>query len=66
VIVGNYRLGIGGDLIVAIDGKPVDTNDALQRALNRKKGGDPMELTIYRNGRTQKVTVRLGSAPEQL
>jgi S1-C subfamily serine protease len=66
VIVGNYRLGIGGDLIVAIDGKPVDTNDALQRALNRKKGGDPMELTIYRGGRTQKVTVRLGSAPEQL
>src|SRR6266850_1826391 len=32
VIVGNYRLGVGGDLIVAIDGKPVDGNDSLQRA----------------------------------
>ena len=31
VIVGNrYRLGIGGDLIIAIDGNPVDGQDALR------------------------------------
>ena len=55
VIVGNYPLGIGGDLIVAIDGAPVTQADALQRALNRKHGGDPLELTIYRSGRTMRV-----------
>jgi S1-C subfamily serine protease len=66
VIVGNTPLGIGGDLIVAIDGKPVTRDDDLQRTMNHKHAGDNMELTIYRNGRTQKVNVKLGSAPENL
>ena len=66
VIVGNYPLGIGGDLIVAVDGKPIDKQDDVQRALTRKRAGDPMVLTLFRNGRTQKVTVKLGAAPETL
>jgi S1-C subfamily serine protease len=66
VIVGNVPLGIGGDLIVAIDGKPVTRDDDLQRTMNHKRAGENMELTIYRNGRTQKVNVKLGSAPENL
>ncbi len=66
VIVGNYPLGIGGDLIVAIDGEPSTNADALQRALNRKHGGDVIELTIFRGNRTMKVKVTLGSAPQRL
>jgi S1-C subfamily serine protease len=66
VIVGNVELGIGGDLIVAIDGKPVTRDDDLQRTMNHKRAGENMELTIYRNGRTQKVDVKLGSTPENL
>jgi putative serine protease PepD len=66
VIVGNYRLGVGGDLIVAIDGQPVEDDGALQRAMNRKRAGDMIELTVYRNGRTLKVRVKLGAAPESL
>lgn len=66
VIVGMYRLGAGGDLIVAIDGNPVSTQDALRKALNLKRPGDVMELTIFRAGRTMKVKVTLGSAPETL
>ena len=66
VIVGMYRLGVGGDLIVAVDGKPVDGQDALRRALNQKKAGDRLDLTIFRGGRTLKVPVVLGSAPEAL
>jgi S1-C subfamily serine protease len=66
VIVGNVQLGIGGDLIVAIDGKPVSRDDDLQRTMNHKRAGENMELTIYRSGRTQKVNVKLGSAPENL
>jgi len=64
VLVGMYRLGIGGDLIIAIDGQPVDGQDALRRALNQKRPGDRMSLTIFRGGRTMKVNVTLGSAPE--
>jgi S1-C subfamily serine protease len=66
VIVGPYRLGIGGDLIVAIDGQPVDGTDSLQRAMNRKRAGDLMEFTISRNGRQARVQVRLGEAPQRL
>jgi len=63
---GNYALGIGGDLITAIDGAPVDRLDALRRGLSRKRPGDTVELTIFRNGRSMKVTVTLGESAERL
>jgi S1-C subfamily serine protease len=66
VRAGMYRLGIGGDLITAIDGKPVTAQDALRRAMNQKRPGENMVLTIYRGTRTVKMTVTLGSAPEAL
>jgi S1-C subfamily serine protease len=66
VIVGNFELGVGGDLIVEIDGKPVDSSDALRRALNRKRAGDNLPMTIIRNGNRQKINVVLGEAPRQL
>jgi S1-C subfamily serine protease len=66
VIVGRYQLGIGGDLIVAIDGKPVDGQDALRNALNQKRPGEAMVLTLFRGNRTMKVSITLGSAAEAL
>ncbi len=66
VIVGMYRVPVGGDLIVAIDGKPVDGQDAVRKALNQKRPNETMVFTIFRSGRTMKVTVTLGSAPEAL
>ncbi len=63
---GFNRLGIGGDLIVAIDGKPVEGQDSLTRAMLQKRGGESLQLTVYRDGRTMKVAVKLGSAPETL
>jgi S1-C subfamily serine protease len=61
-----YEVGIGGDLIVAIDGKPVDAQDALRRELNRKRAGDTITLTILRGGRTMKIPIALGSAPQTI
>jgi S1-C subfamily serine protease len=66
VIVGNYPLGIGGDLIVAIDGQPVQDGDLLKRIWNRKHGGDTIEFTVLRNGQQEKNLVKLGSAPQRL
>jgi S1-C subfamily serine protease len=60
VIVGNYRIPVGGDLIVAIDGRPVDDRNALSAALGRKRPGESLDLTIYRDGRTMKIRVSLG------
>ncbi len=65
VRVGNARLGVGGDLITAIDGKQITENDAVTRALSRKRPGDILELTIYRNGRSLNVKVKLGEAPDE-
>ena len=66
VVVGGFQLGIGGDLILAADGQNIEDNNTLPTLLNRKRGGDMIELTIYRNGRTQKVQVKLGEVPQQL
>ena len=66
VIVWNYRLGIGGDFITAIDGKPVEGRDSLTRAINKKRAGDTVELTVFRDRSRQKVKVKLGEAPQTL
>jgi S1-C subfamily serine protease len=60
------QIGTGGDLITEIDGKPVETQDALRRAMNQKKAGDKLVLTVLRGGKTSKIVVTLGSAPEAL
>lgn len=60
VQIGNAELLVGGDLIMSIDGKPVDRDDAISRALATKRTGDPLELTIFRNGKTMNIRVRLG------
>jgi S1-C subfamily serine protease len=65
-IAGVYQIGIGGDFIIAVDGSPVESNDALQRVLNRKRVGDGLDLTVYRGGRTQHLRVKVGEAPQTL
>jgi S1-C subfamily serine protease len=66
VVVSNYPIGIGGDLITAIDGQPVQGNETLQRIMSRKRGGEWLTMTIYRGARKQEVRVKLGSAPQRL
>lgn len=63
VDIGNVELGVGGDLIVAIDGRPVEREDALVRAMANKRVGDTITLTVFRNGRTYNVPVKLLRAP---
>jgi len=41
----------------------VDSKDALQRALNDKRGGDILNLTVYRGGRNVVVHVKLAKRP---
>ncbi len=66
VLMGNYQIGIGGDLIMAIDGVKADRLDALSRALARKRPGDKVELTLFRNGRKVNLTVTLGEGSQSL
>ena len=66
VYVGNYPLLIGGDFITAVEGQQVEGKETLQRALNRKRAGQILNITVYRNGRSQQIAVRLGEAPQTI
>jgi S1-C subfamily serine protease len=66
VVVGSYPLGIGGDFIVAVEGQSVQGNDSLTRALARKRPGEFLELTLYRNGQRERVRIKLAEAPQVL
>jgi S1-C subfamily serine protease len=56
----NGLLG-GGDLIIAIDGHPVNVfSDLLGYMINNKVPGDSVNLTIIRNGKEMDVTIILG------
>jgi S1-C subfamily serine protease len=65
VAIGNQEVGVGGDLVTAVDGKPVTERDAVTRAMSHKRPGDLMDLTIFRDGRTMNVQVKLGEAQEE-
>jgi S1-C subfamily serine protease len=52
-----------GDVILAIDGKPVKSANDLLDVLEKHAVGDTVELTILRDGQEQKVTVTLEEAP---
>jgi S1-C subfamily serine protease len=66
VIRYNYRVPEGADLITEIDGQAVESTESLVRAMNRKRGGDVLTLTVFRNSRKEKVQVKLREAPEQM
>jgi S1-C subfamily serine protease len=60
VLAGLQELRIGGDVLVAVDGKPITTQMDLNLLLNRARPGDTMKLTIYREGKQMDVPVKLG------
>ena len=48
-----------GDIIVAVDGKPVEYVGQLQQIIETHKAGDKVTLTILRGGQKKKVEVEL-------
>jgi S1-C subfamily serine protease len=65
IVGGGYRIGVGGDLIVAADGQAIDDRDTLARMLSRKHGGDQLEVTVHRNGRNERIKVKLDEQPQK-
>ncbi|CAM4235555.1 S1C family serine protease [Deinococcus marmoris] len=58
-------VSVGGDVIVAADGKPVDGLEDLQAILINKTEGDTVTLTVVRNGEEREVPVTLDAASFQ-
>ncbi|WP_103127455.1 S1C family serine protease [Deinococcus aerius] len=59
------RVAVGGDVIVAADGEPVDALEDLQAVLIDKKQGDTVNLRVVRGGRARNVTVTLDASSFQ-
>jgi S1-C subfamily serine protease len=51
-----------GDVITEVDGKKVELSDEINAILERKKSGEIITLTIWREGRTRKVEAELQAA----
>ncbi len=59
IIVGNYRVPWGGDVIVEVDGAPVTDKTSMQQALSLKLAGDRVALRVLRGDAELELTVTL-------
>jgi S1-C subfamily serine protease len=64
--LGNIPIMVGGDLIVAIDGKEVEDQQELAQIMNNHRAGDTVRVTIYRGKKKMDVNVVLGEARQEV
>jgi len=64
--LGNTLIMIGGDLIVAIDGEKIESQQTLAQIMNRHRAGDTIKVTVFRGKRKLEVPVELGEARDQV
>jgi S1-C subfamily serine protease len=63
VIVNGQELVLGGDLIVEMDGKPVESMDEVVRLVDSKKPGEEVTVKLLRGSKSRTVKVKLGDRP---
>jgi serine protease Do len=54
-----------GDVVIGVDGRPVNDNNDLSRYIASKAPGETVRLQVVRDGREQAISVKLGTFPEQ-
>jgi S1-C subfamily serine protease len=64
--LGNIPITIGGDLIVAINGEKVESQQNLAQIMNKHRAGDTVKVTIFRGKKQMEVSVVLGEARDQV
>jgi S1-C subfamily serine protease len=65
VIIGRYRLPVGGDIITAIDNDSISNDMDLDQALGKKKVGDTVKVKVYRDSNLLEIPVTLMERPYQ-
>ena len=53
--------GVGGDVITAVDGRPVSSFDDLALAIDAHQVGETVTMTVSRAGQTMELTATLGA-----
>ncbi len=64
--LGNTPIMIGGDLMVAIDGDRLESQQNLAQIMNKHRAGDTVKVTIFRGKKQLEVNVVLGEARDQV
>src|ERR1700678_912210 len=64
--LGNFPIMVGGDLIVAVEGEKVESQQVLDHVMNRHRAGDTVKVTIFRGKKQMEVSVVLGEARDQV
>jgi S1-C subfamily serine protease len=63
--LGNTPIMTGGDLIVAIDGQEVNDLQDYAHAMNSRRAGDVVTVTLWRGKKKMDIKVTLGNAREE-
>jgi len=60
--VGNTPILLGGDLIVAIDGRQVTDPQDINAIMDKHQAGDVVSVTLYRGRKQMTLKLALGEA----
>ena len=63
--VGNRVFLLGGDIITAVDGKPIKTIDSFINYVESKRPGQSVSLNLIRENKPMTVSVQLEERPNQ-
>jgi S1-C subfamily serine protease len=62
--VDGATVRLGGDIIVAVDDKPITTSQSLTSAIAEKRKGDKVRITVVRDGKRKTLSVTLAERPQ--
>ncbi len=57
---------VEGDIITAIDGQKLDDDNQLSEIVRKKKVGDTVTISLYRDGEKSEMQIKLEAAPEEV
>jgi S1-C subfamily serine protease len=65
VRVGRYIMPVGGDILLAFEGKTVNSPQEIAQEIDRHKPGDKVTVTVLRGGKKMDLQIVLREAPRQ-
>ncbi len=66
VVIQGQDVPAGGDVVVKVDGQPINSLSDLQAYVGTKQPGDTVTVTVVRGGQSQDIQVKLETLPTNL